>query len=106
MGVFWDQAEADPQYMVDSFSAALRTPPPQQDALVEDLARTHARAASVRPAAKLNVGRLIAALVIVGVLLGAGIACNSAHLHDAEKTLFSLATTAFGVVVGLLTGKS
>jgi hypothetical protein len=48
---------------------------------------------------------LIVALLIVAVLIGAGIATQAAHLTASSAALFSLATTAFGIVVGLLTGE-
>ncbi len=43
--------------------------------------------------------------MIVAVLLGAGIGTDAANLPNSSKALYALATTAFGIVVGLLTGE-
>jgi hypothetical protein len=109
MGIFWsypDQPKPEPSVM-QHFRAALAAPPPS-DADLDEQARELAGALALAPprqAAKVNGGSLIIAIVIVAALVGAGIGTNAAGLDAATTALFSLGTTAFGIVVGLLTGE-
>jgi hypothetical protein len=108
MGIFWETKPDEPSpLLVNNFAAALRTQPPADEATVKAQATESARAAAtVTPPTTFNAQRFVMAVIIVAVLLIAGIVCNAQGWTDAEKTLFTLATTAFGVVTGLLAGKS
>jgi hypothetical protein len=109
MGVFWStDPVSPPPLVVQNFKDALRADVSGDDDLqVTAHATQRAQsAASVQSPAQFNPARFLAALAIVAVLLAAGIVCNAKGWSDSSKTLFTLATTAFGVVTGLLTGKS
>jgi hypothetical protein len=105
MGVFWDYKDQPSQAVVDSFRAALEKTPPQGPALDEEATTRAAAVTNASPPASLNRANLVVALVVVAVLLGAGIGTDAANLPNSSKALYALATTAFGIVVGLLTGE-
>jgi hypothetical protein len=108
MGIFWEPETDKPSpLIVNNFAEAIRSQPPDNDEAVAAQATQRAQAAaSVAQPVTFHVWRLVGALVIVGVLLVAGIVSDANGWTDAEKTLFALATAGFGVVTGLLSGKS
>ncbi|MGO9080744.1 MAG: hypothetical protein ACLQDY_17145 [Streptosporangiaceae bacterium] len=105
MGIFWNYADEPPPSVVASFSEALAKAPPQGPALAQEAQTRAAAAAGVTPRASLNRLNLVVALGTVAVLLGAGIGTDAANLPNSSKAIYALATTAFGIVVGLLTGE-
>lgn len=108
MGIFWETDTSQPPAMlVSSIADALQSPPPDShEALATEATQRAKLAAGAKPPTTFNAGRFVMALVIVGVLLAAAILCEANGWKDAEKTLLSLATTAFGIVTGLLGGKA
>lgn len=105
MGLFWNYASVPSATVEESFRTALAKTPPQGDALDEEAKTRAAAVTNTNPPASLNKANLVVALVIVAVLLGAGIGTDAANLPNSSKALYALATTAFGIVVGLLTGE-
>jgi hypothetical protein len=105
MGVFWDYNDEPSPAVVNSFRTALAKTPPADPDLEEEAQTRAAAATNASPPAALNKANLVTALLIVAVLLGAGIGTDAANLPNSSKALYALATTAFGIVVGLLTGE-
>lgn len=105
MGIFWESPTQTPPATVQLFHAAYAMQPPAADMVGQLATNSAAAAVSLSAPTTLNSTRLILALAIVAVLLGAGIWTDQAHLADSSKTLFALATTAFGIVTGLVTGE-
>ena len=110
MGVFWNYTE-QPQAQASTmqlFRAALNAPAPATSADLNKQAQALATEVSSpqrTQAAELNATNLVIAILIVIALIGAGIGTNAAGLTTSTTSLFALATTAFGIVVGLLTGE-
>lgn len=107
MGIFWNYTAQPPASTTQLFRAALQAPPPAR-ADLESQARDLAAQATPQPqvhTANLNVMNLIVAILIVFAFVGAGIGTNAAGLTTSTASLFALATTAFGIVVGLLGGE-
>jgi hypothetical protein len=105
MGLFWEGTGEPAPEVERSFRDALATPPasvPDLDAAARQRA---AAVANASPPATLKKANLIVALAVVAVLIGCAIGTDAAHLPSSSKALFGLATTAFGIVVGLLTGE-
>jgi hypothetical protein len=105
MGIFWNYA--DPAQRVEElFTSALAGPSLHGEELQQQaqILRT-AAAASPGTQATLNLENLAIALLLVVAFVGAGIGTNAVGLTDSTTALFALATTAFGIVVGLLTGE-
>ncbi len=105
MGIFWDYSDQPRPSVVDSFKTALTKQAQQGDDLDAEARERAVAAADATAPASLKAGNLIVALIVVAVLIGAGIGTDAASLPDSSKALYALATTAFGIVVGLLTGE-
>lgn len=104
MGIFWSDEVEDRGTTLESvLDVAFAARPPGSDQERARLVRNSAR--EVAPQAQLKVVPLVIALGIVGVLLGAGIWTDAAGLKGSSRAVFGLATTAFGIVVGLLGGE-
>jgi hypothetical protein len=109
MGIFWnypDQPAQPRPYVVQQFRTALATHLPA-DANVDQQARDLAAAVASLPPpqATLDKRNLGIAILIVFAFVGAGIGTDAVGLSTSTTSLFALATTAFGIVVGLLTGE-
>lgn len=110
LGVFWNYTE-QPQAQASTtqlFRAALNAPAPATSADLDKQAQDLATEVSSPPrtqAAELNATNLVIGILIVIAFVGAGIGTNAAGLTTSTTSLFALATTAFGIVVGLLTGE-
>jgi hypothetical protein len=100
MGIFWSEPPATD--LEAALERAYQTPPPPEERRAE-LARQEAQ--QVAGPSTFRADRLLLALAIVAVLLGAGVWAEAGNLAASSKALFGLATTAFGIVVGLLTGE-
>ncbi len=106
MGIFWTYSAQPQQAVVQSFQDALTKPPADDPVtLTREATERAAAAANVSAPAHLDYPRLITALGIVAVLLIGAVWTDAAHVGDSSNALFALATTAFGMVVGLLTGE-
>jgi hypothetical protein len=105
MGIFWDSKDQPSQTVVNAFRAALAETPPEPAALDGEAQARATAVTNTSPPAALNRTNLLVALLIVAVLLGAAIGTDAANLPNSSKALYALATTAFGIVVGLLTGE-
>jgi hypothetical protein len=118
MGVFFDSPIGGTQAVVpvstvhDMVHASLReAPPATADALN---ARTdevvNAVAASAAPGdavpASLQALRLLVAVGLVAGLVIGGVVTEANGWSDSSTAIWALATTAFGVIVGLLGGES
>ena len=110
MGIFWNYTE-QPQAQASTtqlFRTALNAPAPATSADLDKQAQDLATEVSSPPrtqAAELNATNLVVAILIVIAFVGAGIGTNAAGLTTSTTSLFALATTAFGIVVGLLTAE-
>lgn len=109
MGIFWnypDQPQPRP-YLVQQFRTALATQPPADANLDQQAHDLAAAVASAPPAqaATLDKLNLAIAILIVFAFVGAAIGTDAVGLSTSTTSLFALATTAFGIVVGLLTGE-
>lgn len=109
LGVFWNYTE-QPQAQASTtqlFRAALNAPAPATSADLDKQAQALATEVSSprTQAAELNSTNLVIGILIVIAFVGAGIGTNAAGLTTSTTSLFALATTAFGIVVGLLTGE-
>lgn len=106
MGVFWEYTDEPSPYVVKSFKEALESASPAGAEALEREAGERAKAVTGSTGkGRLHAGRLAGALAIVVVLVGVAIAAEALGLDESSKALFGLATTAFGIVVGLLTGE-
>jgi hypothetical protein len=104
MGLFWDYPARPSPVLVQSFREALLTPP--DASLIDADAETRAAAAtSTADTAKLNAARLVVSLGIVAVLVIGGVITDANHLVASSTALYTLATTAFGIVVGVLSAE-
>jgi hypothetical protein len=104
VGIFWEPLSTERASLRSQFREALMASPPSKaeaDSRADDLAR----ASTTDSRQSLQVGRLLIAMAIVIVLVGAGIWTAAVGLSDPSKSIFGIATTAFGVVVGLLGGE-
>jgi len=107
MGVFWDTQPNEVSYhLVASIEDALTTAAPSDSTQLHKMAVQKAKAIQTTPPVSFHPTRLVIAMFIVAILVGAGIYCDAHSYADATKYVFGIATTAFGIVVGLLTGKS
>jgi hypothetical protein len=106
VAIFW-QAPAEPNAVLKQVVGdAVRLAPEQVDVDAEITARTAAAAAGAQgQGGELQVARVVFALVLVAAFVGAGIGCEAGDLTDGAKALYGLAATAFGIVVGLVTGE-
>lgn len=104
MGIFWESLSTERASLKSQFREALMASPPSE-AEAESRANDLAQASTTETEQSLQVGRLLIAMAIVIVLIGAGIWTSAAGLSDPSKSIFGIATTAFGVVVGLLGGE-
>ena len=105
MGIFWEETGNPAPDVERSFKDALAKAPPSDSTLDAEAHDRATAAANANTPAKLKTANLIVALLIVAVLIGCAIGTDAAHLPNSSKALFGLATTAFGIVVGLLTGE-
>jgi hypothetical protein len=105
MGIFWTYSTEPRPSVVASFKAALAKSPPSGNALDSEAEERAAATADTTAPANLNSKNLIVAIIIVAALIGAAIGTDAANLPNSSKALYVIATTAFGIVVGLLTGE-
>jgi hypothetical protein len=106
MAIFWERKGGAPGIDSDVVIPESFQPGEGTDAERAAHARGWAQAAAMTPGpASLRVGPLLVALAIVAALLVGGVIADAADLPNSSKALFGLATTAFGIVVGLLTGE-
>jgi hypothetical protein len=115
MGVFFDSPGTQELLPVstvhDMVHASLREPPP---ATPDDLnARTDAviksmssNSAPVDVAASLQALRLLVAVGLVAALVIGGVVTEANGWSNSSTAIWALATTAFGVIVGLLGGEA
>jgi hypothetical protein len=101
MGVFWDYRARPKPAMVLAFRDALAAPPPDPAALDREATRRVEALTETMTETNLNVDRLAVALGIVGLLIAAAITTDAFDLSASSTALYTLATTAFGMVVGL-----
>lgn len=100
MGVFYSSGAPVVEEVV---AEALRTPEVADD----ETARAEAKrivAARGQAPAQLEATRLLVAVVLVLLLIGAGVWLEQIE-SDASATVFGFATTLFGLVVGFLGGE-
>jgi hypothetical protein len=90
--------------LVEPLQAALESSKPATPAAADADANTRATAVTneLLGGATFNTGRFLVALAIFVVLLCGAIGSDIAELKDSPTTLFALATTVFGIVVGFL----
>ncbi|MDX6231691.1 MAG: hypothetical protein QOH68_650 [Nocardioidaceae bacterium] len=106
MGIFFEHRDAAAtakvkQALEDAYRQEAATP-----------AEAQVRAAGVAPAVVAQAAapafqpaRFFGALAIVAALIALGIFAEANGWKDSSKAVFALATTLFGVVVGLLGGE-
>jgi hypothetical protein len=89
------------------FRAALAAPPPSKADLDQQAQELATAVASATPSqtGEVNKGNLITALLIVVAFVGAGIGTDAVGLSASSTALFALGTTAFGIIVGMLSGE-
>jgi hypothetical protein len=105
MGIFWTYSAEPRPSVVDSFKTALAKPAVSGNALDNEASERAAAVADTTAPANLNWKNLIVAIILVLALLGTAIGTDAANLPNSSKALYAIATTAFGLIFGLLTGE-
>ena len=106
MGIFWERAVQPPPTPADEAVDIHEAYQEPTDAERAAHARGRAQAIAQTPEpAKLKAVPLLVAFGVVVAFVVGGVVAEAIHLPDSSKALFGLATTAFGLVVGLLTGE-
>jgi hypothetical protein len=105
MGVFYEASDSNEQIRRVVKDALAARPALAEDAeAVEHNASAAVKA--VKSSSQLDVGRLLIAIAILAVIVGAAVGTDAANLDDlSSKALWALASSVFGVILGLLGGE-
>lgn len=117
MGVFFDSPAGAPQQLLpvstvrDMVHASLQEVPPSTEAELADktdavVTSGAASAAGGNVPAGLQALRLLVAVGLVAALVVGGVVTEANGWTDSSTAIWALATTAFGVIVGLLGGEA
>ena len=105
MGIFFESKPATP-VVKEALLFALEKDPSSIDVESEASARARQVSEEIKESRTFKTGRFLGALAIFAVLAAGAVAAEVTGLTEATKTLWGLAPTVFGIIVGLVTGES
>jgi len=106
MGIFWDDTAVSgaAEHLIAS-EIKLRAPDLDDDDVATKASALAAAAKGTAATTKFHANRMLVALAFVMAFVGAGIGTEAAGLNNSSKALFGLGSTAFGIIVGIVTGE-
>jgi hypothetical protein len=105
MGVLYESG--DPS---EKIRMVIREAMGAESALANDAEAVETKASAavqaVKSSSKLSAGRLLIAIAILAAIIAAAVGTDAANLDDpSSKALWTLASSVFGVILGLLGGE-